>query len=106
MSRQERNIILSIFKKREGYRNDVQSVVEILPEASVMDHLFQFLVGCCNQTNIYFFGLRPPNWREFPLLQDSEEFRLNGQTDIANLVQEECPSVCDLKKAWLGRGGH
>src|SRR6266480_2058587 len=45
--------------------------------------------------------MRPPASEsfEFLFLQDSQEFRLKGQRNVSNFIQEQCPTVSQFESA-------
>ena len=61
---QQRNIVPSLLQTGDGNFNDVDPVIEVLPEGFVLNHLPKISVGRGDQTEIYLDVLVPANVTE------------------------------------------
>ena len=75
----------------------VDSVIEILSEGALLDHLLQVAVGAADQTDIYFFGRKAADTLDFIILQDTEQLCLKRKGHFADFVQKQGSGVSQLK---------
>jgi hypothetical protein len=66
------------------------------------DHAVQIAIGRGDQPYIDSFGLRTPEPLKLPFLQRAQQFRLELDRDIADLIQEQGAAVRQFEPARLG----
>src|SRR5258707_721627 len=91
----------SLAQRRQGHRHHVQSVVEILPEASGLHFRREIAVGGGHQANVHLERLGSADPFEFALLQDAQQFDLQGGRNLPDLVEEQRASVGELEATLL-----
>ena len=69
--------------------DDIQSVIEILTEFSLLNHLGKALIGRGYHAQVNFNALVTSQAFKFPLLEHPQEFRLQSEREIADFVQEK-----------------
>src|SRR5579863_1410000 len=80
--------------KRDG--KNVQAIKQVGPEAALADHLGEVLIGCGNDANVDMNGTRAAETLELPLLQDAQEFGLQIERQVSDLVKEQGSLVGQL----------
>ena len=91
---------MSSLRSRSGgsdERNDIQAVIEILPETALLDLLCQVPVRGGDHPDIHLDRPGAPQRLELLLLEDPQELRLEGRAHLAHLVEEDRPPVGELK---------
>ena len=89
--------------RRGGHadREDVEPIVEVLPEPRLADHGGQILVGGGDDPDIDPSRPGAAQSLELAMFQDAKELRLELDREIADLVQENRGPVGDLEPASL-----
>lgn len=99
---------MSLFRSRRGgnvNREDIEAVVEVLPELLFSHHGLEVAAGCRNDTHIALYGFVASDPLNGFLLKDAEQFYLGGRGDVADFVEKDSSSVGDLKSAFShGKG--
>ena len=93
------NILEPFPERRDVEGKHVQPVVQILPELPLGHGLDQIPVGACNHPHIHFDRLVAAHPLKLAFLKHPEQFALQSQSDLRNLVQQDRPSVRELKPA-------
>ena len=101
----ERDIIISMPQRRDGDREDVQPVIQIIPEPALGDLLRQIPARRGKDSHIYFPGTGAPQPLEFPFLNDTQQLCLQFQGQFADLVQEDRSLVGYFEPSHLQRMG-
>src|SRR5207253_2644551 len=83
-------------ERRQGDRNDVDPVVQILPEPAFCDRLVEVPVGRRNHPDVGLKLFEPAEAAEAPFLQDPKELDLHDGAHLAYLVEEDRASFSDL----------
>src|SRR4030042_1028298 len=99
------DILLPLPQRRKRDRYDIESIEEILPEFSIFEKRLQWLIGRCNDANVYFNAFYSPHPFDFVFLQKSQELRLHREAEISHFVQEKRSTIRLLKEAPFGSGG-
>ena len=97
---QEQNVGAPLPQRRDVDGEDVQPVIQVLPELLRLDELFQVPVGGGNHAHIRRNGERAAHALELALLQDPEELDLHGPRQVSNLVQEKGAALGKLEPAF------
>ena len=85
-------------ERRNLYRHNVQPVIQVFPEQSFFDLLFQIHIGGCD--NSYIHGCAPASAYSghFPLLQDTQQLRLHAQRKLPYFIQQYGATFSRLKQ--------
>src|SRR5262249_49922528 len=101
VSDERRDVLGTLAQGRQVDREDVQSVVEVVAEAALVDHRKQIPVGRRDHAHIDLDRPRATEALELLLLKDPEELRLQLQGNLSALVEEERPAVRHFESADL-----
>ena len=84
-----------------------EAVIEILAESPRSDHLLQILVGRADDPGVDRDRLAAADPLDHPLLQEAQQFHLQRQRDVADLVEEQGAAMghLDLALGGLDRPG-
>ncbi len=99
---QQRNIFHAVAQGRDGYRKDLESVIQIATKPLFLDHPIKIAIGCGNDANIDAYRLGAPKAFKLLLLEHSKQLHLQFQRDFSHLVEEDRPAVGQFKPADLG----
>ncbi len=80
-------------------RKDVEAVVQIAPERSVLDHALEIAVRRRHDAHIHALSPRAAKALELALLQDAQQLGLHFHRDVADLVEEQRAAVRQLEPA-------
>src|SRR6266853_997842 len=94
-----RQVLLPLTERRHLDRDDVQAVVEILPEPARRDALGQVLVGGGEDTDVHPDGVLAPHPLEGLLLESAQHLGLGLEAHVADLVKEEGALIGQLELA-------
>ena len=81
--------------------NNIQTIIEILPEATCFNFLLEDSIGCSHNPNINLERLGSAKALELPLLQDSQELDLNRRTHLAHFVEEKGSRMSQFESSFL-----
>ena len=84
-------------QRRHLDREHVETVVEILAEAAVLDQLFEVAVGGGDDAHVALDALVAADPLEGALLDDTQELHLHRQRHVADLVEEYGAALCQLE---------
>jgi hypothetical protein len=76
-------------------------IVEVTSKLFFRYHLLEVAVGRGHHANVNFLRSRAAQTFKFPLLQSTQEFRLDFQGNVSNLVQKQCALICQFKPPGL-----
>src|SRR5882724_4218577 len=96
---QQRNIPLAFPQGRDMYGKDIQAKEEIRSELLLARHRFEIAVGRGNQTRVGSKRARAAQPLELPLLQHAEQFGLQFERNLPNLVQKNRAAVGHFEAA-------
>jgi len=105
MQHEERDILGSLPERRQLDRKNVKTVVKIAAELIVIDHFRQISVRCRDQPDVHCVSPAAAQALKLLFLQNSEQFRLQRQRNIADLIQKKRPLVGQFKAPHLLREG-
>ena len=95
--REEGNVPTAVAERRDLDWEHVESIEEILAEASLGHLLLQVTVRRGDHADVNLACPLLANPFVLTLLEDAEELRLHVERDLADLVQEEGPLVSELE---------
>src|SRR5215510_6094118 len=78
-------------------RKDFQPIVQVRAKRPLFDHVSQIPMCGGDQADVNLMGAAAAESLELLLLQDAEQFRLQLQRDVADLVKKHRASICELK---------
>lgn len=82
-------------------REDHQTIVQILTETVLSDHLFQIPVGCCENTDIDLNGIMASDSFDLLFLKNTEQFNLHFQGLFTDLIKKYGAGIGQFKKTDL-----
>src|SRR5437899_10383842 len=99
--RQSRNVLRPFPERWKGQADDIETKEQVLPKLSGLDGLFQVLIRGSDHPDIDLDQAGAPDSGELVVLQDAQQLGLQAKRHVANLVQEDCASVCHLDFPFL-----
>src|SRR4051812_19919309 len=93
------HVPLSVAERGERDGEDVQAVIQVLPELALADRHSGIAVRRRDDADIHLDRIRSADALELVLLKHAEKFDLNVERNFADLIQENRPSVGQLKAA-------
>src|SRR5438105_819615 len=99
MPHEQRNVFRAFAQRRDLDRKHIQPVVQVAAELLLGHHSFKVAMSRSHKPDVDCLRPRTPQAFEFPLLQNSQEFWLEFQRDIADLVQKQRALVRQLQAA-------
>ena len=100
-ARELRQVFNALPQRRQLDRDDVDSIVEVVPEAPVFDGLLEIHVRRGNQPEGRLDWPVTANPLDLALLDRAQQLRLQIQSQVANFVEEERAAVGPLELADL-----
>ncbi len=97
-------VFFSIAERREDHAHDAQAVEEVFAEATLADLFGEVPIGGGDDADVDLDGLGATDALHLALLEHAQEFRLQVELELAELVQEHGAAVGHLEDA-LARGG-
>src|SRR2546421_7603254 len=88
MFHQGRNVFTARPQRRQWDRKYIQTIVEIAAKFVSLHHFNQISMGRSYEANVHLMSPAAPQALEFLLLQDTQQFWLQWQRNVAHLVQE------------------
>ena len=99
MRGQQRDVLLALAQGRHLDGEDVEPVIEVLPEAALLRVLLQVAVGGGDDADIDGARLLLADALILLLLQDAQELALEREGDLADLIEEERAAVGGFEAA-------
>src|SRR5208283_403387 len=94
---QEWNILAPFAQRRDLNREDVESIKQILAELLVPNHGGKIAMRGGNQPHVHADRLGASQPLELLLLDGAQQFRLEFEADVADLIQKQRASVRQLE---------
>jgi len=85
----EGDVLHSFPEGRQHQFEDIDAVVEVLPEPALFNQFLEVLVGSGNDPGVMTDALHTPQGFVGLFLKDPEEANLQGRGDVADFVEEE-----------------
>ena len=101
--REQRDVVAPLAQRRERDREDIQSIVEIVPESILPDFVRQITIGGGNDPHVDVHRARAAQSLELSLLQNAQQLWLQLDRKVADFVQEQRPSMSELEPPGLAR---
>jgi hypothetical protein len=96
---QQRDVHGAFAQRRYGQGDDIEPVVEVFAEAPLANQLQQIALGRADQTDVDADRRLPADAFEFLLLNDAQQFDLEVQRDVVDLVDQQAAAVGELEAA-------
>ena len=90
---EERDVLAPFAQRRQRERDDVQAVVEVLPETPGGDLGEKVAIRRRDDPHVHGDLRAAADPGDLALLQRAQELRLQGERQLADLVEEERPGV-------------
>ena len=97
MLHQQRNIVNAFPQGRQDNGNDIQTVIQIITESAVLDHILQMTVGGGDNPHIHMDGFFAAYTVKFLLLQHPQEFDLHFLVHFADFVEKYRAVISQFK---------
>ena len=97
-----RHILFALPKGWQVHRDAVKPRQQIRTESPLADHVHQRLLARDHDAHIDRHGPGLAERLHFPLLQDAQEFGLQGQRQVRNLVEQQGSTLGAAKKSRAG----
>src|SRR5258708_88382 len=97
MRNQDRNVFAARPQWWQQDRKHIQTGVEVAAKFAPLHHLRQIAVSCRHQPNVHLVSPSAAQALELLFLQYSQQFRLQRQRNIADLVEEESAFVSQFE---------
>ncbi len=101
MLRQQRDVATTFPQSRQLDGEHLQPVIEILTEPTLLDHGAKVAVGGRHQPDVGVQGSRATDPLESALFQDAQDFGLDRQGQLSNLVEKQGAAVRHLEASSL-----
>src|SRR5262245_24677667 len=83
------NVFTTFTQRRQGDRNDVEAIVEILAKDAFLHHVFKICARGGDNPHINLDRRITANALELAFLYDTQQFYLERDRHITNLIQED-----------------
>src|SRR5215510_2812123 len=100
---QMRNLFAPVAERRNKNPDDIQAVIEVLAEFSLLDALLEIRVGRCEHPHVHRLRTRVTDRHHLALLEEAQQFRLDIERQVSDLVEEERASRCRTNEPLLIR---
>ncbi len=100
--RQQRNVLPPLDQARQAQADHVQTIVEILSQCALLHARIEVVVRRGNDAHIHRNRFGRTDRTHDPLLQRPQQFRLQGQRHVADLVEEQGAADRRLKQSLVG----
>jgi len=103
MHEEEDNIPAALAERRDVDVDDVQPVIEVLPESVLGNRLLKVLVRRGDKADVDSTGCLTADGEHFLLLNGPEDLYLDRGKGVSDLIEKEGAAVRDLQQAHLVR---
>src|SRR5262249_26071625 len=98
---QKRNVLSSLAQGGEVDRDDIEAIVQVLPEGARFERVAKVLVGRRENPDVHPYRLGPADAGEVASLEGSEELGLQRQGERPDLVKKNGAAVRHFQPALL-----
>jgi hypothetical protein len=91
------DIFRALTKRWDMDGHDINAIIEIIAKGASLNGLGQVVIGGGKNANIQLLSFLAAYSPELPLLDHPEELGLGLQREVAYLIKEKGPLVCQLK---------
>ena len=93
----------ALSERRHGERDAMESKIEVLPERPGLDCRLQVDVGGRDDPDVHRMRFHAPHPPNLTLIEHLQQLLLGRERHLADLVEEERPTVCRVDETGLGR---
>src|SRR5215471_5728126 len=93
------NVIPALAKRRYGNRINAQAIIEVRSKSAGPDRLAKVAIGRGNEADIDLDSAAAAQPLKLAFLNDPQEFHLQVGGKLADLIQKDGPSACNLESA-------
>src|SRR5262249_2980639 len=79
--------------------NYIQTKIEVLAKCSPRDRGVEVLIGGCNNPDIDANWACATDALKLTFLEHAQQLRLQCRREFCDLIQKDCPGVCDFQAA-------
>jgi hypothetical protein len=90
---EERNIVTTVTKGGDRNLQDVEPVIEVLPEPARATKNLEILIRRADHPHVHMDGTAAAHRADLPFLEHPQELGLRGEGEISDLVEEEGAGV-------------
>ena len=101
---QQRDVFAALRQRRQLQRDDVQPIKQIFTKGALSTHLIEIAMGGRNDAHINIDRLRRADRSHRTVLQHAQQFGLERERHVANLIEKQAAAVGRLKQALLRCG--
>ena len=101
MADQRGNLVAALAQRRDGQRDDVQPVEQVLAEAALLDQLQQVRVGRGDDADVDVDGVRFAERVDLARLEKAQQLGLQVESELADLVEKQRAVACGADQARL-----
>jgi hypothetical protein len=92
-------VFATIPQRRQGDRENIQTIVQVAAKFLTVHHSLEVPVRSGDEAYVYAMGPTTSKAFEFLLLQNTEELRLQGEWHVADFIKKESPFVSQFEAA-------
>jgi hypothetical protein len=92
-------VFATIPQRRQGDRENIQTIVQVAAKFLTVHHSLEVPVRSCDEAYVYAMGPTTSKPFEFLFLQNAEELRLQGEWHVADFIKKESPFVSQFEAA-------
>jgi hypothetical protein len=97
MLHQDRDVLTTFAQRRQHHRQDVETVVEILPELALGHHLPQIALCAGEDADVDRHSPRAAQPFDRPVLEHAQQLDLHRQRHVVDVVQEDRAGIGQLE---------
>src|ERR1051325_9935175 len=101
MTREQGNVLAPFTQRRQNQRDDIQTVVKVLPHFAVGDGFFQVEITGRDDAHVGATNPGRSKWTIFFLLQKSQQLHLSKHGKAIDLIQEQRAAISFLDQPCL-----
>ena len=98
-------VVLAFPQGRQPYGEDIQPIIEVLPEVSPLDFAPEIAIGRTDDPHVDRKGPLPPDPLEGALLERPQELHLHRFRKVRHFIEENGAAVREFKAALLVADG-
>src|SRR6201997_2567543 len=92
-------VFATIPQRRQGDRENIQTIVQVAAKFLTVHHSLEVPVRSGDEAYVYAMGPTTSKPFEFLFLQNTEELRLQGEWHVADFIKKESPFVSQFEAA-------
>ena len=101
LSRDQRDVVLALAKRRHRDREDVQAVEQVFAERAGAHRVLQQRIGGCDETALDVHFVRAAQQTHAPRFENAQQLGLQRDRHLVDLVEEERAGAGQLEQSTL-----